>query len=101
MTWRIPFAALLFAAGAYTSVSNFVDSWEGGICWLRGDANYVRLPLVTAFLGAGHALLAKAPTKPFSTIVEFLALTAFLWPVAAVLLANGRMIAIAIWILGC
>lgn len=96
MTWRTPFAALLFAAGAYTAVSDLVDSWEGGICWLRGDTNYVRLPFVTAFLGAAHALLGKAPTKPFSMIVDLLILTAFLWPVAAVLIADRRVISISI-----
>ena len=94
-------AAVLLAAGAYTSISFFVDSWEGRPCWILGYPTYVRLPFASALLGAISAALNKAHAQPFSAIMEFLGLTAFLWAGGAVWIARGIVIPlIALLIIG-
>ena len=94
-------AAVLLAAGAYTSISVFVDSWEGHRCRTLGDSSYARLPFASALRGAMSAAQNRAHAQPFSAIMEFLGLTAFLWAVGAVWIARGIVIPlIALLIIG-
>ena len=91
MSWRATFALLLFLVAAYTSVSVFVDSWEGRQCWLDGG-NYARLPFATAFRGALDALSTTARSSTFKAAFEILSLTSFIWPLAAILISRNKII---------
>jgi hypothetical protein len=88
MNGRVKLAILLFLLGGYTSVSFIVDSWEGRLCW-DSSGTYVRLPYMTALRGAIDALGARMSSlSSFSTLLELLVLTAFVWPIAALLILN-------------
>ena len=95
MNWRMILAIVLFLAGAYTSVSFVVDSWEGRLCW-DGSGTYVRLPYITALRGAFGALVARMSShSPFAALFELLVLTAFVWPLAALLILNRAIIVLS------
>jgi hypothetical protein len=85
MLRRITLGALLFAMGAYTSISLFVDDWEGRRCWAAlSSSTYDRLPFGVAFRGAWNDSLSN-----------HLLPTAFIFAVLAVLITPWRFITIA------
>lgn len=88
--WRRPLTLLVLLAGAYTSVSFFADSWEGARCWIFGG-NY-DVPFDVALSGAIEALKARIQSSPTVAALEILCHTAFIWPVAAILISNRPII---------
>ena len=90
MRGRIAYVAVLFAMGAYVSVSLFVDDWEGRYCWDLGSSNYVRSSFGFAFINAWNELLstAKGPIFVFAILIY----TAFFWAVLAVAIAPRPVI---------
>jgi hypothetical protein len=92
MNWRIILAMLLFLAGAYTSVSFMVDSWQGRLCWDVYGGNYTRLPFATALRGATSNLFALVQSRPFTAVLELGVLTAFVWPISAALILNRAIV---------
>lgn len=95
MSWRIILAIVLFAAGAYTSIGFLIDSWEGRLCWELGSGTYVRLPYWTSLSKAVGALVERVSRSPFTASFELLVMTAFLWPIAALLLSRRIVLALA------
>ena len=95
MSWRAGLAVMLCLAGAYTSISFLVDSWEGHLCWDSGST-YVRLPWITAFHGATDSLIARINWhSPVAALFELLVLTAFIWPIAALLILDRAVFVIS------
>ena len=92
MNWRIILAMLLFLAGAYTSVSFMVDSWQGRLCWDVYGGNYTRLPFATALRGPTSNLFALVQSRPFTAVLELGVLTAFVWPISAALILNRAIV---------
>lgn len=88
MNGRILLPIVLLLMGAYTSISFVVDSWEGRLCW-DSSGTYVRLPLATALRGAVGALAARMD------LLDLVVLTAFIWPIAALLLVKRSIVGLA------
>jgi hypothetical protein len=88
MIGRIAFATLLFAMGAFSSIVAFVATWVSTLCFEWGMSQFDGMSFGAALRGAWSA-----------STLDIIQLTAFVWPVAAALRANSRVIVILAFIL--